>query len=171
MRSENDPKSWKNFQKITPKTRIPFDIYYLNIALAVAQRSTCLRSGYGAVIVLENNIVSTGYNGSRSGAQNCCDRGYCLRENSKTRSDYHLCNAIHAEQNSLLRRICDVRGATMYISGFNVKTGERKTSVASFPCVNCYRAMYQAGIERIFVMGEDGRAVGGKIDWWRFLEC
>lgn len=142
--------------------------YYLNIALAVAARSTCIRSAYGAVIVVDDQIISTGYNGSRTGYENCCDRGTCFREGSETRKNYESCPAVHAEMNSLLRSHANVKGGSLYLAGFDIKTKQQKQG--KYPCINCYRAMIQAGIENIYVIGDDGRFSGGYIKCWEFLE-
>jgi dCMP deaminase len=146
------------------------DEYYLGIALAVAKRSTCLRTGYGAIAVLRDRLASSGYNGSRRGGENCCDRGFCFREKSETRTDYHLCNAVHAEAGVLLNAQVSLIGATIYLAGFDMKTGEEKVGVACHPCVNCYRFMIQAGIENIFIRDIDGTVVGGSMAYWNFLE-
>ena len=90
--------------------------YYLNIAKAVSKRSTCLRRQYGAIIVKNDEIIATGYNGSARGEPNCCDEGVCWREahNIPHGEQYEKCVAVHAEQNAIIsaaRR--DMIGATM----------------------------------------------------------
>ena len=77
--------------------------YYLAIALAVSKRSTCLKRRYGAVIVNNDEIVSTGYNGNPRGEDNCCDRGNCQRMNLPSNSgNYNDCFSVHAEQNAMI---------------------------------------------------------------------
>ena len=100
--------------------RIQKDEYYLNIAHEVAARSTCLRRRYGAVIVNNDEIIATGYNGAPRGEPNCIDRGFCKREelNVPKGERYELCVAVHAEQNAIIsaaRR--DMIGGTIYIVG------------------------------------------------------
>lgn len=163
-------KSGKISGFFTPRIRPDKDTYYLNIALAVAQRSTCLRSGYGTVIVVDDIPVATGYNGARSGYPNCCDIGQCARKDSLSRSDYHLCPAIHSECSALLRRKSDVTGGSLYVTGFDIQTNIQKTGVSSYPCVNCYRAMRQARISHCYVLGDNGLPFGGNMDFWSFLE-
>lgn len=134
------------------KERISKDMYYLNIADAVLQRSTCLRRRYGAVIVKNDEIVSTGYNGSPRGQMNCIDRGYCDRENLNIPKGerYEVCVAVHAEQNALLSAArCDTIGATLYIVGREVKTWEYADPR---PCAICARMVKNAGISRIVGM-------------------
>jgi dCMP deaminase len=93
------------------------DKYYIDIALAVSKRSTCLRRHYGAVIVKDDVIVATGYNGSPRGEENCCDCGVCKRENAERYSGYEDCPAVHAEQNALLAvDRAHSQGATLYLA-------------------------------------------------------
>ena len=120
------------------------DKYYLNIAKAVAARSTCLRRQYGAVVVKNDRIVATGYNGSPRGAENCCDRGTCRREDMGVAHGerYELCSSVHAEQNALLQ--CDAanaEGATLYLYGM-----ENEKTINAEPCMMCSRVIKNAGI-------------------------
>ena len=73
--------------------------YYLDIAQTVLERATCLRRVYGAIIVKNDEIISTGYNGAPRGRKNCVDLGYCTREQLKVpRGErYELCRSVHAE--------------------------------------------------------------------------
>lgn len=127
--------------------------YYLQIAKAVAMRSTCLRTHYGSVVVLKDRIVSTGFNGGRRGGVNCCDRGHCLRANAKTRSNYENCPAVHSEISSLTNSITDIAGAAIYIAGYRHETEEERVGSASLPCKNCYRALCNAQIEGVWIRG------------------
>ena len=95
---------------------------YLSIAAEVARRSTCLRRQYGAVIVKNDEIVATGYNGAPRGDENCCDVGSCWRErnNIPHGEQYEKCVAVHAEQNAIINADPDkMQGATAYIVGYN----------------------------------------------------
>ena len=95
--------------------------YYLNIAKAVAQRSTCLRRQYGAVIVKDDVIIATGYNGSARGDENCCDVGVCWREAHGVPhgQQYEKCLAVHAEANAIISANGqDMIGSTLYLAGF-----------------------------------------------------
>ena len=121
-------------------------MYYLDIAKAVLERSTCLRRRYGAVIVNNDEIVSTGYNGAPRGEPNCIDIGYCYRNehNIPKGQMYEACVAVHAEQNAIIsaaRR--DMLGATIYIVGKEVDTGEYANPA---PCLICRRMIRNAGI-------------------------
>ena len=129
--------------------------YYLHIASAVSLRSTCIRSAYGSVIVLDDRIVSTGYNGSPRGHINCIDSGTCAREGIETRTRYELCRAVHAEQNAIINARSNVSDATIFIAGFNNKTGKDKSGDACLPCMMCYRAMVNAGIKAVCIYDND----------------
>lgn len=130
------------------ENRISKDTYYLEIAKAVCLRATCLRRKYGAVIVNNDEIVSTGYNGACRGEESCLDLGVCKREELKIPKGerYELCRSVHAEQNAIIsasRR--DMIGAAIYIYGIDVKTGE---SADPSPCMLCRRFIKNAGIAR-----------------------
>lgn len=127
-------------------SRISKREYYLNIAAAVAQRSTCIRRQYGAVIVKDDQIISTGYNGSARGEENCCDVGYCWREahNVPHGEQYEKCVAVHAEDNAISQAGRESIGATLYLAGF--ENGKR---IAAKPCVMCARKIKNAGIAEV----------------------
>ena len=129
--------------------RMSKDKYYLNIADAVLDRSTCLRRKYGAIIVKNDEILSTGYNGAPRGRKNCVALGYCTREQLKVpRGErYELCRSVHAEANAIIsaaRR--DMIGATLYLVGRDAKSGEL---IRAGSCTMCKRQIINAGIERV----------------------
>lgn len=137
-------------------TRVSKENYYLNIAEAVAQRSTCIRRKYGAVIVKNDRIISTGYNGAPRGEANCCDLGTCERErlNIPKGERYELCRAVHAEQNAILSASgVDMQCADMYIVGIEVSDGDYANPA---PCMICARLIKNAGIDTVFGRGTDG---------------
>ncbi len=132
--------------------------YYLNIAEAVLARSTCLRRKYGAVIVRDDEIISTGYNGSPRGAENCIDLGYCYRKQMQVAhgEKQELCRAVHAEANAIIsaaRR--DMIGATLYLAG---READGRPVVDAAPCAMCYRLIINAGISTIVTRNADGSA-------------
>lgn len=131
--------------------RLNKDEYYLGIAEAVAARSTCIRRNYGAVIVNNDQVVSTGYNGSPRSECNCCDIGTCKREELKVPKGerYELCAAIHAEDNAICNAGRDrTLGATLYIVGKEYNSDGNKYADPS-PCVMCRRKIVNAGISRV----------------------
>ena len=128
-------------------TRADKTTYYLGIASAIATRSTCLRRQYGAVIVKDDEIISTGYNGAPPGDANCCDVGTCWRiqNNIPHGEQYEKCVAVHAEQNAIIsasRR--DMLGSTMYLAGM-----ENGKSIQAEPCLICSRLIQNAGIAEV----------------------
>lgn len=129
------------------------DEYYLNIAKAVAARSTCLRRQYGAVIVNNNEIIATGFNGAVRGGENCCDLGECPRQDAPHNSgNYGTCRGVHAEQNAIIsaaRR--DMIGGTIYL--FGLENG--KEIVDIMPCPLCQKMIINAGLKRVVVPTEE----------------
>lgn len=126
------------------------DDYYLSIAEAVLNRSTCIRRKYGAIIVKADEIISTGYNGAPRGRKNCCDLGFCTREhlNIPSGERYELCRSVHAEQNAIISSSRkDMIGSTMYLAGRDAKTGAVLESSES--CSMCKRLIINSGIERV----------------------
>ena len=126
--------------------------YYLDIAETVTERSTCIRRHWGAVIVKNDEIISTGYNGAPRGRKNCTDVGTCIREKLQIpRGErYELCRSVHAEQNAIIsasRR--DMIGATLYIVGIDPKNNEYVEK--SMPCSLCKRAIINSGLEKIVI--------------------
>jgi len=137
------------------RRRPSWDEYFIEIAQVVSKRSTCLRRAYGAVIVKDEVIVSTGYNGSPRGEANCLDTGVCVREQLQVpRGErYELCVAVHAEQNAIINGDpVKMKGATIYIAGFqadgSLAPGE--------PCLLCRRMIRNAMIKRVVYLKADG---------------
>lgn len=132
--------------------RIDKENYYLDIAETVLERSTCLRRCYGAIVVKNDEIISTGYNGAPRGRKNCMDLGYCTREamNVPSGERYELCRSVHAEMNAIIsaaRR--DTLGATLYLAGREAKNGELLHDATS--CSMCRRVIINAGIDRVVI--------------------
>lgn len=124
--------------------RPSFDEYFMEIAHIVAKRSTCLRRKVGAVLVKDNHILSTGYNGAPKGFPHCKEVG-CLREKLKVPPGerHELCRGLHAEQNAIIQAAVfgvSVKGATLYCT--------------CAPCVVCAKMLINAEIERIVFEGD-----------------
>ena len=141
--------------------------YYLGIAAAVLERSTCLRRQYGAIIVRNDEIISTGYNGAPRGRRNCSDIGCCTREKLSIPAGerYELCRSVHAEANAIIsasRR--DMLGGTLYLVGRDAKTGEFLTDTTS--CAMCRRQIINSGIETVICrIGRDGYKIVPVAEW------
>ena len=132
--------------------RLSKENYYLDIAETVLERATCLRRVYGAIIVKNDEIISTGYNGAPRGRRNCVDMGYCTREAMKIpRGErYELCRSVHAEANAIIsaaRR--DMVGGDIYLGGKDARTGELLSDATS--CSMCRRLVINAGLKRIII--------------------
>lgn len=126
--------------------------YYLDIAQTVSERSTCLRKHYGAIIVKNDSIISTGYNGAPRGRANCNDLGSCFRDslNIPRGERYELCRAVHAEANAIIAASREnMLGADLYMTCTDPKTGGIVSGVCS--CMMCKRLVINAGIARLIV--------------------
>ncbi len=126
--------------------------YYLDIAQTVSERSTCLRRCYGAIIVKNDVIVSTGYNGSPRGRQNCSDLKYCQREKlGIPRGErYELCRSVHSEANAIIAAPRDqMLGSTLYMVCTEPMTG--KVVGGSSSCMMCKRMIINAGISTVII--------------------
>ena len=126
--------------------------YYLDIAQTVLERATCLRRVYGAIIVKNDEIISTGYNGAPRGRANCVDLGYCSREAMQVpRGErYELCRSVHAEANAIIsasRR--DMVGGTLYLVGRDARTWELLGDATS--CSMCRRLVINAGLKEVVI--------------------
>ena len=140
-------------------SRVSKDEYYLNIALEVSKRSTCLKRHYGCVIVKNDEIIATGYNGSPRGCVNCCEiLEQCPRIDAPHNSgDYSNCHSVHAEQNAMLEAARkDMIGATMYLAGEERRYSNINMSYFPWneikdasPCPICARMIANAGISSI----------------------
>ncbi len=128
--------------------------YYLDIAETVARRGTCLRRNYGAVIVKNDNIISTGFSGAPRGRKNCCDLGVCRRErmNVPRGQRYELCRSVHAEANAIISASREnMLGATMYLVGMEAD-GSYVANASS--CSMCKRLIINAGVQKIVIRNE-----------------
>lgn len=126
--------------------------YYLDIAQVALERGTCLRRNFGAVIVKNDIIVSTGYNGAPRGRKNCIDIGECIRQRRKVPrgTQYELCRAVHAEANAIIAAARETMlGATLYLVGIDSQTGQLLTDANS--CTMCKRMIINAGIAQVVI--------------------
>lgn len=132
--------------------RIDKNNYYLDICETVLERGTCLRRNFAAIIVKHDEIMATGYSGAPRGRKNCCDIGYCMREELKVPrgTRYELCRSVHAEQNAIISgRRQDMIGSTIYLVGKEQKTGEYVYNAS--PCSLCKRFIINAGIDKVII--------------------
>jgi dCMP deaminase len=135
------------------------DDYYLGIAKEVARRSTCFRRSIGAIIVRDDQIISTGYVGAPRKTKSSHEHGFCLRDRLGIPHGerYELCRSVHAEQNAVInaaRAGVSLLGGDMYIYG--TIYGEDKP-INAFPCFICKKIIINAGLDRVVCS-----TVGGK---------
>lgn len=137
---------------MTKKERRDKTNYYLDIAQAVSERGTCLRRLFGAVIVKNDTIISTGYAGAPRGRVNCCDIGSCLRQkyNIPSGERYELCRSVHAEANAIIAASREeMLGATLYLSATDAEG--KKLVPGTTCCSMCKRLVINAGISTVVV--------------------
>jgi dCMP deaminase len=143
------------------------DDYYLDIALAVSRRGTCLRRRFGAVIVNDDEIVSTGYVGAPRGTKNCMDIGECPRQKAKIPPGerYELCRSVHAEANAIIsasrRRMIDGK---IYLAGQDLENNE--ALVEAHPCKMCKRMIINAGIIEVITRTAEGGTKRWLVEDW-----
>ena len=126
--------------------------YYLDLAEMVSQRSTCLRRHFGAVLVKNDEVISTGYSGAPRGRKNCTDLNYCVRQRLQVpRGErYELCRSVHAEANAIISSSRDkMLGSTLYLVGIECDTGEYVENASS--CSMCKRQIINAGIQHVII--------------------
>ena len=144
--------------------RLDKTMYFLNIALAVAARSTCLRRKFGAVIVKGNTIVGTGYNGTAKGVVNCFEAG-CIKNMLNLPQDraYDLCPGVHAEENAIINsNRSDRIGAKLYIAGVDADGNYTK----AVPCQRCMRKIINSEIDEVVILDDNGEHARYMVEDW-----
>lgn len=126
--------------------------YYLDLAEMVSQRGTCLRRRFGAVIVKNDEVISTGYVGAPRGRKNCTDIGVCIRQelNVPRGERYELCRSVHAEANAIISASRDkMLGSSLFLVGIEVDDGSYVKNASC--CAMCKRQVINAGIETVYI--------------------
>ena len=127
--------------------------YYLDIAESILERGTCLRKNYGAIIVKNDEIISTGYSGAPRGRKNCIDLGYCVKKQyfpDVRHGGYDACRSVHAEQNAMLSSSRkDMIGSDLYLVGIRKDTGNYEEGAS--PCQMCRKLIINSGINKVYV--------------------
>ena len=132
--------------------RVSKENYYLDIAQTVSERCTCLRKRYGAIIVKNDVILSTGYNGAPRGRKNCIDLNYCMRDklNIPRGERYEMCRSVHSEANAIINASREqMLGSTLYMACTDPMTGELVPGTNN--CMMCKRMIINAGIEKVVI--------------------
>ncbi len=144
------------------------DDYYLGIAREVSTRSTCFRRSIGAIIVRDDQIISTGYVGSPRKTKDSLEHGFCLRDRLGVPHGqrYDLCRSVHAEQNAIInaaRAGVSLLGGDLYIFGSSPTDGK---VIDAFPCFICKKMIINAGLNRIVCSTADGGKKVFLVDDW-----
>ncbi len=172
LTKEFDEIMYKNDLKLKPLTRPSKEEYYWSIALAVAQRATCLRRRFGAIIINLDKIVSTGYCGAPRNTPNCIDLGKCYRDILKIApgQGYDKCRSVHAEENAMMHASWqDMRGAVMYIAGQDLTKGSQPV-VEATPCSMCKRKIMNSQIEKVITKESSGLLRTYLTEEWRIRQ-
>ncbi len=142
--------------------------YYLDIAETVAERSTCLLKNYGCIIVKNDEIIATGYNGAPRGRKNCIDLGYCVKKKTFPEihhGGYDACRSVHAEQNAMLSTSRDkMIGSSLYLVG--VKKDSNEYEEGASPCQMCRKLIINAGIDTVYARINKNEYVKFDVDDW-----
>ena len=141
--------------------------YYLDIAETVLNRGTCLRRNYGSIIVMNDEIIATGYSGAPRKRKNCIDAGYCMRERLgiPRGQRYEMCRSVHSEVNAIIsasRR--DMLGSILYLVGKDAKTGALIENANS--CAMCKRIIINSGIETVVIRDAEDKYRFIKVQSW-----
>lgn len=150
--------------------RVTKNQYYLNIAKEVSRRATCMSCHFGCIIVKDDQIISTGYNGAPRKTKDCYELGNCLRRkmNIPSGQQYELCRSVHAEQNAIInaaRAGVSLLGGDIYLYGERVFDGGNK-QIKAYPCFICKKMILNAGIRNIIVNDENGQILEFSVDDW-----
>lgn len=150
--------------------RVSKNRYYLDIARQVSERATCMSAHFGAIIVRDDQIISTGYNGAPRGTKDCYEIGNCLRRKLgvKSGTQYEMCRSVHAEQNAIInaaRAGVSLLNGTMYLFGKRVWDGADEP-IKAYPCFICKKMILNAGIKKMIVNDENGDIIEFSVDEW-----
>lgn len=150
--ARNNNRQCRRKREPFPMERVSKENYYLDIAQTVSERSTCMRRHFGAIIVKNDVIVSTGYNGAPRGRKNCTDLCSCIRDelNIPRGERYEMCRSVHAEANAIIAASYnDMIGATLYMTCISAKDGSIMPDTCS--CMMCKRQIINAGITTVVI--------------------
>ncbi|MGZ5498777.1 MAG: deoxycytidylate deaminase [Candidatus Aminicenantales bacterium] len=144
------------------------DLYYLGIAKEVSKRSTCFRRAIGAIIVRDDQIISTGYVGSPRKTKDSLEHGFCLRDKLGIPHGqrYELCRSVHAEQNAIInaaRAGVSLLGGDMYIYG---NAPDTAVPISAFPCYICKKMLINCGLKRVVCSMADGGLMIFQVEDW-----
>jgi len=156
---------------MTIRKRISKDEYYMNIAREASLRTSCFRAQHGAVIVKDDQIISTGYVGAHRKTKDCFERNSCLRRDLGIPSGqrYELCRSVHAEQNAIInsaRSGTSLLGAKMYLYSVKLEEDGAKNIIDAYPCFICKKMIVNSGIIEVISQQRNGKLKIYKIKDW-----
>ena len=145
--------------------------YYMNIAREISKRATCFRALHGSIIVRDDQIISTGYNGAPRKTKDCFERGNCLRAklNIPSGEKYEMCRSVHAEQNAIInaaRAGVSLLGGTIYLYTERIGEDGEYKMIDAFPCFICKKMLINSGLEEMILNKADGSQKVYKISDW-----
>lgn len=147
--------------------RIDKQNYYLDIAETVLKRGSCLRRNFGAVIVNNDQIISSGYTGAPRGRRNCMDMNQCVRQKfGIPRGErYEMCRSVHAEANAIIHAAReDMLGATLYLVGREMDSSGYVQNAS--PCSMCKRLIINSGIDRVIIRYDENNFITVDVEEW-----
>jgi len=145
--------------------------YYMNITKEVSRRATCFRARHGAIIVKDDQIISTGYNGAPRKTKDCFERGNCLRTEMGIPSGqrYEMCRSVHAEQNAIInsaRAGVSLLGGVIYLYSEKFDKENAYVPMDAYPCFICKKMIINAGLDEMVLSRADGSIKVYKIEEW-----
>ncbi len=141
--------------------------YYLDIAETVLKRGSCIRRNFGAVIVNNDQIISSGYTGAPRGRKNCMDMNCCIRQkfNIPRGERYEMCRSVHAEANAIIHASREeMLGGTLYLVGKETSNNEYVKN--AFPCSMCKRMIINSGIEQVIIRNDFEKFTTVLVTYW-----
>lgn len=153
------------------KTRISKENYYMNIAREVASRATCFRMHHGAIIVKDDQIIATGYNGAPRKTKDCLERDNCLRNELGILSGqrYEICRSVHSEQNAIInaaRAGVSLLGGTIYLYSVRINEKGDESIIDALPCFICKKMIINSGVEFLIACRKNGKLKKYAIKDW-----
>lgn len=144
------------------------DQYYLDLAKSVCTRGTCTKVEIGAVVIKNDQVISTGYCGAPRGTKSSHEHGFCLRRQLGITSGhrYEICRSVHAEQNAIInaaRSGTSLLGGDMYIYG---RIYGKDQPIDAFPCFICKKMLINCGLKRVICSLKDGRNKVFHVNEW-----
>jgi len=153
-----------------PYPRPSKDQYYLDLAKSVCKRATCTKVEMGAVIIKEDQVISTGYNGAPRGTKSSQEHGFCLRKQLGIPSGhrYEICRSVHAEQNAIINAApagTSLLGGDIYIYG-KIEGDDKAETLDAFPCFICKKMIINCGLKRVICSLKGGGYKVFHVDKW-----